>query len=236
MKLLVTIFGFIFSANLQAGEPIILASLPYLSSQPYERVLQEVYRRANLELAFVQMPPARATIEATTARIDGEVARVAEYGAAHPTMIRIDPPFQSWTVSAFYKKSSGVKVQSVHDLNRYSIAYVRGIKALDTLLANLPQAEVVTQPDQLGKMLDAGRVQVVVDGTLEGTLVNLKAGMGNIDHTVIYSYPVYHYLSKKHNDLVPLISKTIEELSDSGELDRIIKKHEEALYRESAGN
>ena len=217
----------LLSSFVQARDPIRLANIGNLTSVVDAMVLTEVYKQAGIDLIIVPMPPARATVEATRGTVDGEVNRVASYGDARPTLIRVEPPLYSWQISAFYKKSSKVEIHTSDDLAPYTVGHVRGLKRIEDLVAGVPRVEKVNTTELLLKMLDANRIDVAVDGTNESNFYLRRLGYGDIVQVELERQPIHHYLHVKHKDLVPVIGGIIKKLSDSGELARMFVKAEQ---------
>lgn len=211
-------------SSVQARETIVLANLVNFTSILSGAVLTEIYGRVGLDLTVLAMPPARASNEASVGRVDGEVNRVAGYGAAHPTLIRIDPPLCTWTVSAFHKKTDKFTIQSAIDLAPRSVGKVRGIVGAALLTSGLPDVQDVNSSKSLMQMLGADRFEVAVDGTLESEFHLEQLQLKNIAVVELARYALHHYLHEKHRALVPVIGKMIEKLSRSGELPRLYEK------------
>ncbi|MES2049539.1 MAG: hypothetical protein V4447_14150, partial [Pseudomonadota bacterium] len=201
------------ASPVQAKEAIVLANLVNFTSILSGVVLTEIYRRVDLDLTVLAMPPARASIEASTGRVDGEVNRVASYGAAHPTLIRIDPPLCIWTVSAFHKKTDKFTIQSAIDLAPRSVGKVRGIVGATLLTSGLPNVQDANSSKSLMQMLDLDRFEVAVDGTFESEFHLQQLQLKNINVVELTRYALHHYLHEKHRDLVPVIGNMIEKLS-----------------------
>jgi polar amino acid transport system substrate-binding protein len=207
-----------------------LACNPDFTSEVNALVLRELYQRAGIRLTVIEMPPARGTVEAKEGRVDGEVNRIRGYGDNAPTLIRVEPSIHLWSVSALFKKGSAVRVQTAADLSRYSVGYVRGIRFAEDLVKGLSNTVATDNPEQLVRMLQNGRIDLVVNGT-NATRYEMRAlGLTDeIDSSVLTQTPLYHYLHEKHRDLVPVIGAVIKKAADSGELEKLFARYEKQL-------
>ncbi|WP_410498439.1 substrate-binding periplasmic protein [Chitinibacter sp. S2-10] len=210
-----------------AREPVKLA---VLTASPPSRidaiVLTEVYRRAGIPLRLITMPGLRASAEADSGRIDGEVARVSSYGKQYPNLIRVEPPIDALTVSAYFKKSLNAQIKTRDDLKKYSIGYVRGLKVPAELVMNFPRVLDTQSSKSLVQMLNADRFEVIVNNNSSTDFYINQMGLKNIEKVELRHEPLHHYLHKKHSDLARIISATITQMIQSGELAKLLKQAE----------
>lgn len=208
----------------QAAQTITLATINNLTSRINGILLQEVYRRAGFQLEIVVMPPSRVTAMSTTGGVDGEVNRIRAYGVQHPSLIRVEPPINYWTVSAFYKAAAPFEIHRVADLKGRHVGIVRGIKATADLAADMPKVSVAPSSRELMLMLHGDRFEVAIDGTEESRFYLRKSGVQGIVGVELEQHALYHYLHEKHKDLVPVIAREIKKMADSGDLKRVFDK------------
>lgn len=211
-------------APARAGQPLTLATINNFTSKVNGIVLHEVYRRAGIQLDIVAMPPSRVTAMSTSGGVDGEVNRIRAYGALHPTLVRVEPPINYWTVSAFYKNGAGFEIRRAADLGERPVGIVRGIKATADLTAGNPKVSVAPSSRELMLMLINDRFDVAIDGAGESGFYVRKLGLQGITSVELEQHALYHYLHEKHQNLVPLISREIRKMADSGELKRVFDK------------
>jgi ABC-type amino acid transport substrate-binding protein len=189
-------------------------------------LVKEIHKQAGLEAHVTQFPPARSTIEVTEGRMDGEVARGVAYGAANPTLIRVEPPYIYLSTFAFSLKSTKVNFNAKDDLKKHSAGIVSGITGDERLAKTLGFSEVETASSREGlfRMLAMGRFDVAIhDSSLGMSEIN-RLGLKDIVGAEILREPIYIYLSPKNKDLAPVIGGVIKKLSDSGELGRLEEK------------
>lgn len=208
----------------RAGQTVTLATINNFTSKVNGIVLQEVYRRAGIQLDIVAMPPARVTAMSTTGGVDGEVNRIRSYGTLHPTLIRVEPPISYWTVAAFYKSGSAFEIHRAADLSERHVGIVRGIKATADLTAQAPQVSVAPSSRELMLMLSRNRFEVAIDGADEAGFYVRRLGLQGISSIDVEQHALYHYLNEKNKNLVPLIAREIKKMADSGDLKRVFDK------------
>jgi len=92
----------------------------------------------------------------------------------------------------------------------------------------------VTKSDQLLKMLDLGRFDVIVTARFNGLYYINKLNLHSIYqlHPIIERRMLYHYFHKKHKKLIPKIDRVIRSMKKSGELTRLRKRFIIQLMRE----
>lgn len=217
----------VWAADPPLSRELRLARNNDLTSVVNGMVLQELYRRAGIKLSVIEMPPARANIEAQAGRVDGEVNRIRSYGDNAPTLIRVEPSFHLWNYYGMYRKEPAIRVHGLADLGHYTVGYVRGIRFSEELVKPLSNTVATDNPEQLMKMLQSGRIDVAVGITR----YEIRAfGMADdIDATVLTQTPLYHYLNEKHRELAPVIGAVIKKAADAGELEKLYAQYEKQL-------
>lgn len=220
-----------FSTEASAREPL---KLGVLNTSPPSVIagamLSEVFRQANVPLLLVTMPAARSSVEADAGRIDGEVARVASYSDTHPMLIRVDPPIDQLSISAYFKKTLQTRIAKKEDLIPYRVGYVRGLIATHNQVKDLPQHRETQSSKLLVLMLNANRFDVIVNNSASTDYYLFKLGYTDIEQVELTREPLHLYLHQKHRDLVPAIANTIQKMTVSGELSRVRKKAINQLY------
>lgn len=193
-------------------------------------MLSEIFRQANVPLVLVTMPAARSSVEADAGRVDGEVARVPSYGDAHPMLIRVDPPIDQLSISAYFKKTLRANIARKEDLIPYRVGYVHGLKATYDQVKDLPQFREAQSSKLLVLMLGANRFDAIVNNSASTDYYLFKLGYTDIEQVELSREPVHLFLHQKHRDLVPLIASTIQKMTTSGELTRVRKNAINQLY------
>jgi polar amino acid transport system substrate-binding protein len=188
-------------------------------------ILGEVYKQAGLNFCIINLPPLRATKEAKAGHIDGETLRPPNYAAAHPELLRIDPPYIVVETLAFAKKNRDLSINNKGDLLPLKVGIVRGIMNAQNATEGLSGITFADTSESLFKMLIAGRIDVAVDSRYSAyRAVNKIAATDAVsEKMVLLTQPAHHYLNIKHRALAADISSTISQFTVNGELQRLTK-------------
>ncbi len=197
------------------------------------QLLAAIYQEAGLQLMVEPVPLARARLMALNGQVDGEVMRIHAYGDENPQLTRVEPSFFHIGVVACSLAGSKVSVQTLADLAQYRVGATRGIAYVQRLTRDLPSVTLGQSPEQVLRMLAAGRVDVV----LQTTNAAMQAvGMVGIKDPVVSpelaTYEVYNYLCSEFKSLAPRIGGATRRLMAHGELARLTTKYQAAVRPE----
>ena len=197
-----------------------------------EIILADIYRRAGLEMTVTPMPGQRAIMEATSGRVDGEIMRIWSYGVEHPQLVRVPTSYYFLETMAFYKEGSDVEVNSVEDLEKYSVLKVRGVKHTNAITKGFTDVYNYDNTEAMLRALDKDRNNVAVTHRSDGLFAIQKHGLKNIDSSEypMFSFPLYHYVYKENRHLVEKIDRIIQAMKTTGELDVLIRQAEKQVF------
>jgi polar amino acid transport system substrate-binding protein len=194
-------------------------------------LIKDIYRKAGLEPQIEALPAKRANQVTLDGSKDGEVARISPYAGNNPPLLRVDPPYYYLSTSAFTKIGRKLVIQTKEDLARYRVGIVRGIAHAERAVEGIPSVTIVDGYSSLYRMIDAGRIDVVIDtginGQAEIRLLGLESSVGLAGD--IAKFDLHHILHPRQKGLIPKISAAIKALQSSGELDALIKKYEKQV-------
>lgn len=176
-----------------------------------EKVLEQAYQRLNIKIKIVYFPAARTLWLANNGMVDGEVARLAGLEKTYSNLLRVNNPVNIISTSVYTKMGTYFTVQGWQSLAPYRIAYLRGVKVVENNLQGL-SAEGVTTLEQAFMMLEHNRVDVVLADANQTTKLLSKYPDIKMLTPPVYSFPVYHYLNKKHADLVPKLEAVLQQM------------------------
>jgi polar amino acid transport system substrate-binding protein len=207
--------------NENATEQAIAASL-----------LTDIYKRAGLTASIAPLPGARANAMTLSGEKDGEVARIQAYATRNPSLTKVEPAYYHLTTTAFARADSGIVIASRDDLKKYKVGYVRGIAHAEAATEGVPNVQVVDSYDQLYLMLEAGRLEVIIDAGANGPYVVKKLKLKNIRVAGgLARLELFNILGPANKHLAPKIGSTIKALADSGELAKMVRHHEEEFLK-----
>lgn len=225
------------------GQPrLVLGSVVDQSANYSGRLLQMIYteafRQLHIEFEIKTYPALRSTIESTAGNIDGEIIRSAEYGAAHPELVRVDEPVVRATMAVF-SHDPAIRVGGWSALRgkAYRVEFRSGYEVLRQRLAALvpPQYLSSVADGRLGlKKLAAGRTDLYIDAEEYVTPMLATAefqGIGIHHAGTLETVPLYCYLHRRHAALAPRLAGVLRGMRASG----VIERYKEAARKAPPG-
>lgn len=216
-----------------AGETLVLGGATHEVTGVTLAILQAAYARLDITVESKMFPSKRSLAEADAGFTDGEINRVGEIASNHPDLIRIDVPVNSFD-SVVFSCGKPVHVDGWASLEGLRIGILRGIQYAEIATKGWPNVTIKESYDSLFDLLTMGRLDAVVSSRPEGYWQSRRT---NTDCIIVNEPPLtrkllYHYLHKRHAELVPAITHVLREMADNGELAAI---HEKATreYRNS---
>ena len=187
-----------------------------------KHVLEEAYRRIGYEVRFDDLPGRRALEWADSGLTDGDVARIEGTEHKFPNLLRVKVPVIHFRGVAF-AKTVDRPVHCWEDLEGLRIGVVRGIR-YSTLGTEGMSPYFANDMTHLFTILDMGRIEVAV-AVLRAGQIEIARHFKNSGIRVIgsplYSAPLYHFVHKKHRELVPRLEAVLSEMTTSGEMQRL---------------
>lgn len=216
----------------RAAEELHLASNEKALEQTIaSRLLRDIYQTAGLTIKVEPLPAARANALNLRGEKDGEVARIRPYADKHPTLLLVEPAYYYLATGVFTKAGSSVEIKDKTGLAKYRVGVVRGIAHAEAAVSGLTNVETVDSYEQLYRMVDAGRIDVAIDTSINGQRVIRQLGLDRVLLSgEIGRYELYNILNPRHKALVPRIAAAIKAMKTSGELSKLTARYEnEAL-------
>ena len=190
-----------------------------------QAVLEQVYDNIGYDVRYRTVPLARSFIEANKGELDGLRARVAAVADRYPNLIKI--PFEILDFSLVLLADR--RVCGLCDLSQIQqVAITRGVVALEeTLSSTLADKDVVevTTAQQTLELLLAGKVQAAItpDTNVPRTFFQSNP---HILRRTLAVLPDYHYLHKKHAQLVPKLTAELEAMERAGRIAQFREKYQ----------
>jgi polar amino acid transport system substrate-binding protein len=187
----------------------------------------EVGRRIGYQIDVLPLPTSRAIAMSDKGDVDGELNRVADYGNAHPNMLRVSPSHFSVNFIAFGRDSIEVgNGWPALAANPLRVDYVRGCKKCETELPKVVPAERLTGVNNLLlalRKLQADRSDLVIDieNEIESVMALSEfAGSKLKRRAVMESVDMHAYLHKKNAALVPKMGAALAAMKREGLLEK----------------
>ncbi|MBI9090818.1 MAG: transporter substrate-binding domain-containing protein [Desulfobacterium sp.] len=197
-----------------------------------EKVITEAYQRIGIEIILKKYPARRALRYSNEGITDGELFRIAGMDKEHPNLLMIPVPVHKIDGMVFTKEKV-FSVKGWDSLKPYVIGARRGVRYSEKGLHGM-NFHLFNNDKKLFKLLDAGRVDIIVITRVDGMTLMRELKTPHIRplEPPIKTYPLYHYLHKKNKHLVPEITVALQEMEKEGRLGRIRKQ----LMAERFGN
>lgn len=190
-------------------------------AQISEDILKEAYARIGITVTTKEFPGERALHESNSGALDGEVNRIAGIVKKY-TDLRIVPVAINALKGTAFTKNRTIKIKTWEDLRSHSIALRKGAKYAEYGTSGMNVISATTNK-MVFRMLDRNRVEVVISTALEGSLTIKNLGIKDIFmmEQPLVTLKLFHYLHKKHEDLIESVTKALEEMSQEGRIQKI---------------
>ncbi len=199
------------------------------------RILTIAYDKIGVTIETKELPSERSLRHADSGKIDGELFRGenAITPETAPNLVKIPVPIAYGQLVVF-TKDKNFEVTGWDSLAPYKIGTLIGLKEAEVNTSGMT-VEKSVEPDALFKKLDAGRNDVLVLPRDLGLMIikqlNLPGGKAvRILEPPLQEDKLYHYLNKKHQTLIPEITRILQQMEADGEIQRIREAAEAELF------
>ncbi len=196
-----------------------------------EEVIEESYSRIGIRAKIKWLPGARALRMANDGEVDGAQLRVAGIRKKFLNLIMVPVPVYETQIVVF-TKNANFPVKGWASLKPYKIGVPAGYTAV---LDNVKGFFCWTVSYiQIFKMLDANRVDIGVVDRFNGTMTINQLGMDDIKilEPPLSTIRFYNFLHKKHKDIVPGITASLQAMKDEGKIREIWDKYESKFTKD----
>jgi polar amino acid transport system substrate-binding protein len=227
--------------HLLALIPLLPGSLPWVGAQEdramqvstlleqdpatsvAERVLTEAYRRLGLRLQVHKLPGERALRSANNGDVDGELYRKLGMERDYPNLLIVPVPLLTYEIVIFTLGTS-FPVHGWESLRPYTVGFVKSIKIVEQNTQGM-RVEVASTLRQAFVKMSLGRSDVVVANRASGMAVlqELNLPDAKVLTPPLATFPVFHYLHKKHAALVPRLTSVLQQMQRDKTLEALQK-------------
>jgi len=188
-----------------------------------EHILREAYRRIGMTLVVHKLPGERTLVYANEGKMDGELYRKIGMEREYPNLVIVPVPLQTYEIVIFSRGTSFV-VGGWESLRPYTLGFVRGIKIVQENTKGMRVEAVPTMPQAFEKMM-MGRTDLVLGNRASGHAVIRSLSLEGVTvlEPPLASFPVYHYVNKKHEALVPELTRVLRQMEADKTIERIQK-------------
>ncbi|MGE4422051.1 MAG: transporter substrate-binding domain-containing protein [Pseudodesulfovibrio sp.] len=186
-------------------------------------VLKAAYARLDVDVDAERLPAARSMEQADSGVVDGEIIRIKAIEGECPNLVRVDVPINH-VVGIILTCGRTIDPVTLDKARELRLGVRIGNRYAEKLTGDFPRVLRLPDIDQLLKLLLARRLDaVLVDRYWAETRLG-EPGMEclRINEPPVAVLPLYHYLHRRHADLVPAITAELEDMRADGEIQRIL--------------
>ncbi len=192
-------------------------------------ILEEISRRLDINFSFVESSWARCIQMLDDGEVDMITSFVKTPERENYTYY-LEPEYRIDEIVFYMHKDRPVTVNVYNDLYNFKVGTIKGAFYFDSFNDDqqIDKEELISDP-QLLKMLASGRIDLMIGYkhsldyfiALEG----FAGQFDQVEYRVTLENPVYMAMSKKsdHIDLIPQLSRVLQEMVESGEIEEIIE-------------
>lgn len=196
-------------------------------------VLREAYAKMGLDIDTKPLPAKRALIHANKGEVDGELFRIGGIEKTNTNLVQV-PVAINQLDGMVMTHGEIFEVKGWESLKPYRIAIRLGVKFSEQGTRGMTTKTFNTNK-MLGWVLlaekDQREADISVIARVNGLVVirdiqNTGKGRGlKLLEPPIESYPLYHYLHKKNEDLVPKLTNVLKDMEASGRIRQIRREY-----------
>lgn len=173
-------------------------------------ILKTAYREIGIEVRFETRPGERSLQSANDGDTDADLHRIDGIDLTYTNLVKVKVPLAYNTHSAFVKGLS-IPINGYASIQKYSIAYTRGFKAIERGTAKGFNTVPVKDDAAAFRMLAMGRVDIVLTDLDDGRKAIEDLHLSDIKplSPPIEVIALYHYVNRRHALLVPKLEKAL---------------------------
>ncbi len=187
-----------------------------------DQVITEAFKRIGIGINIQRLPVERSLTEANSGKADGEFVRIKGIDKLYPNMLLVPEEILQFEFVAFSRKHD-IKLTNWQSLQPYNVGIVIGWKILEKNIINVKSRTDLRNTELLFKHLKRGRIDIAVYSKLLGMEVIQNLGFKDIHyHTPpLASHPMFLYMHKKHQALIPKLVEAIATMKQDGTFNKI---------------
>ena len=181
-------------------------------SQHLSPLVTLAYQNINQPITISYIPSYRSLKLVNQGAMDGELYRVADINKRYPNLIIVPVPLYYIKLTA-YAKSDAIIIDGWRSLSAYHLGIIRGVELVNKQTISMHRT-IADNHSQLFNMLQNDRIQIALSARFSATpiLNALKDSEIKALKPAILSVPVYHFVHKKNQHLIPALTKALENL------------------------
>lgn len=208
-----------------ANEQLIFATV--LDSQDNEMAtaaLEAAYQRLGIDISVSYLPAGEALQRANAGELDGEVQRIDGISRSYPNLVQVPIPI-NYIQGAVFSKNPDLNLHGWYGLKPFRIGLVKGVLFAEKGTRGM-QTRVTDTYAQLIDLLLTDQIDLMVVPYVNGLVSIREHPRGGELHLngILETFLLYHYLHKKHEQLVPAITKVLKAMLLDGTITDLRRK------------
>lgn len=178
---------------------------------------------------MLPLPSKQALDISNTGISDGEICRIAPLPQVYPNLIMVPVAIFQLQVHA-YTLDKDIKFSHFSELQGYRIGGLGGVVLLEREFANMDFYTTRSIKSTFDELLE-GKFDIAIAAKLSGLYHLAEQDRHHIQRhdPPLLIEPLYHYLHKNHQHLVPAITSRLKAMYQGGEIQKIRQAYEQAL-------
>ncbi|WP_422379641.1 substrate-binding periplasmic protein [Marinicellulosiphila megalodicopiae] len=215
MKVLI---GNLIIVNYAIAEIKVSAVTATASTEICKVVMTQAYEAIGEQVKFIDLPGVTSIQYADEGKTDAELFRISGVDKKYKNLIQV-PIAINYINATVLSTNDAIEIGSWKDLAPYRIGIRRGVLFSTNNTEGMNTFEADTS-EQLLKMLEAGRLDVVVL-TESNALLNLKTyPYKNVKIIAsVQKIPLFHYIHVSKSHLLSSLSEQLYIMKESGEIE-----------------
>jgi len=194
--------------------------------QAYHQFLRQAYHEIGYDVELKKYPIKRSYVQADFDKVDGVLIATKSILKKHKNLVPV-PVVLSQVDLVVYSIDKDFVVGGPSSLKPYKIGLMRGYVQSHALTEGMAR-QTVDGYKALFRLLQIGRVDVVILLRREAErflAANPEFSEVKALSPPLFSVPMYHFLNKQHQDLVPRIAPVMQRLIDDKVLEKLYEPY-----------
>ena len=190
-----------------------------------ESLLRWAFDRIGYDIGVVSMTLERSLINADSGVHDGDLIAGPAREVEYPNLLRVPEKLLDFDIVG-YTGRTDVQARDWVELVRHRVGYLTGWKAVEQNLQPAQSAVAARDVDQLVQLLANDRVDVVL-GNRWNNITQTARRMGITVRRLeppLRQIPMFTYLNRRHQALVPPLATALAEAKRSGQWQRLYEQ------------
>ena len=188
-----------------------------------DQIILEACHRIGVKAEFVSITTERSLVAVNDGMVDGEMNRIRGLEENYPNLVRVPEPNMRMDFVAFAKKD--IPINGWQSIRNLRVGLVSGWKILERNTEGFPFVTRLTEVDNLFRMLELDRLDVVLYSKIGGYEEIHRLGYDNLHHLSppLSSRDMFLYLHRRHAQLAAPLAKALKDMKKDGTYARIVE-------------